>query len=137
MLQSMRRAYVLGLLFCVAVDVGPRLRQGGDRVQGEAWRALVRRRVGHLGVTAATLEAGPQVLGGRPAGVRRRSVIDVQQGRAAVHVWREALQHRGASLLDWGVVRRRRDWRVALGDGRVALSYWRVALVVDRRVTLD
>lgn len=105
---------MLGLLFWVALDVGPGLRQGGDGVQGEAGRALVSRGVGHLRVTAAALEAGPQVLGGGPAGVRGRSVVDVQQGGAAVHVWGEALQHRGASLLDWGVVRRRRDGRMAL-----------------------
>lgn len=105
---------MLGLLFCVALNVGPRLRQGGDGVQGEAGRALVSRGVGNLRVTATALEAGPQVLARWPAGVRGRSVVDVQQWGAAVHVWGEALQHRGASLLDWGVVWRRRDRRMAL-----------------------
>lgn len=102
------------LLFWVALNVGPGLRQSGDRVQGEAGRALVSGGVGNLGVTATALEAGPQVLAGWPAGVRGRAVVDIQQGRAAVHVWGEALQHRGAPLLDWGVVWRRRDWRMAL-----------------------
>lgn len=71
---------MLGLLFWVSLNVGPGLRQSGDRVQGEAWRALVSRGVGNLGVAAAALEAGPQVLAGWSAGVRGRSVIDVQQG---------------------------------------------------------
>lgn len=78
--STVRRAHMLGLLFCVALNVGPGLRQGGDRVQGEAGRALVSRGVGNLGVTATALEAGPQVLAGWPAGVRGRSVIDVKQG---------------------------------------------------------
>lgn len=112
--SAVRGAHMLGLLFGVALYVGPGLGQGGDGVQGKAGRALVGRGVGDLGVTAAALEAGPQVLAGRPAGVRGRPVVDVQQGRAAVHVRGEALQHRGASLLDRGVVRWRRDRRVAL-----------------------
>lgn len=105
---------MLGLLFCVALNVGPGLRQGGDRVQGEAGRALVSGGIGNLGVAATALEAGSQVLAGWPAGVRGRAVVDVQQGRAAVHVWGEALQHWGASLLDWGVVWRRWDWGMPL-----------------------
>lgn len=121
---------MLGLLFGVAVVVGPRLGKGGDGVQGEAGGAVVSGGVGHLGVAAAALEAGPQVLDGRAAGVRGRPVVDVQQGGAAVDVRGEALQHRGASLLDGGVLRRGRD-------RRVALRYRRVALVVDGRVTLD
>lgn len=135
--STVRRTHVLGLLFRVALHIRPGLRQGGDRVQREAGRALVSRGVGDLGVAAAALEAGPQVLAGRPAGVRGRAVVDVQQGRAAVHVRGEALQHWGASLWDRRVVRRRRDRRVALRDGRVALRYRRVALVVDGRVELD
>lgn len=132
-----RRAHVLGLLLLwVALDVRPGLRQSGDGVQGKAGWAVVGGRVGHLRVAAASLEAGPQVLAGRPAGVRGGSVVDIQQGRAAVHVGGEALQHRGASLLDRGVVGRRRGRRVALWDGRVALRYRRVALVVDGRVEL-
>ncbi len=75
--STMRRTHMLGLLFWVALNVGPGLRQGGDRVQGEARRALVSRGVGNLGVAATTLEAGPQVLAGWPAGVRGRAVIDV------------------------------------------------------------
>lgn len=71
---------MLLLLFCVAVNVGPRLRQGGDRVQGEAGWALVSGGISNLGVTATALEAGPQVLAGWPAGVRGRTAIDVQQG---------------------------------------------------------
>lgn len=71
---------MLGLLFWVALNVGPWLRQGGDGVQGEARWALVSRGVGYLRVTATALEAGPQVLAGWPAGVRGRAVIDVQQG---------------------------------------------------------
>lgn len=78
--STMIRAHMLRLLFYIALNVGPWFRQGGDRVQGEAGRALVSRGVCNLGVTAAALEAGPQVLGGRPAGVRGRSVINVQQG---------------------------------------------------------
>lgn len=121
---SVQRAPVGGapaLLFGVAVDVGPRLRQGGHGVQGEAGGALVGGGVGHLGVAAAALEAGPQVLAGRAAGVRGRPVADVQQGGAAVSVRGEALRHRGASLWDGGVVRGRRDGGVALGDRGVAL----------------
>lgn len=122
---------LLLLLLGVAVHVGPRLGQRGHGVQGEARRALIGGRVGHLGVAAAALEAGPQVLAGRPAGVGGGAVVDVQQRRAAVHVRREALQHRRASLRDGGVVRRGRDRGVALGDGRVAVGARRVALVVD------
>lgn len=134
-LQSAVRG-VLGLLLRVALNVGPGLGQCRDRVQREARRALVSRRVGHLGVTAAALEAGPQVLRGRPVGVRRRPVDDVQQGRASMHVGGEALQDRRASLLDRGVMRRRRDRRMTLWDGRVALGDRGVALVVDGRVKL-
>lgn len=105
---------MLGLLFYVALNVGPRLGQGGDGVQGEARGALVSGGVGDLGVTAAALEAGPQVLAGWAAGVRGRPVVDVQQRGAAVHVRGEALQHRGASLLDRGVVWRRRHRGMAL-----------------------
>lgn len=111
---SVLQSTVLGLLFGVALDVGSGFRQRGDGVQGEAGWTLVSRRVRDLGVTAPTLEAGPQVLAGGPAGVRGRAVVDVQQRRAAVHVRGEALQHRGTSLLDWGVVWWRRDWRMAL-----------------------
>lgn len=128
---------MLGLMLWVALDVGSGFGQGGDRVQREAWRALVSRGVCDLRVTAAALEAGPQVLAGWPAGVGGRAVVDVQQGRAAVHVRGEALQHGGTSLLDRGVVGRRRDWRTALRDGGVALRYRRVTLVVDGGVTLD
>lgn len=129
---------VLGLLLLgVALHVGPRLGQRGDGVQGEARRALVGGRVGHLGVAAPALEAGPQVLAGRPAGVGGGAVVDVQQRRAAVHVRGEALQHRRASLRDGGVVGRGRDRGVALGDGRVAVGARGVALVVDGRVALD
>lgn len=137
MLQSSVSRAHEALLFRVALDVRPRLRQGRDGVQREARRALVSRGVGDLGVATAALEAGPQELRGRPAGVRGRPVGDVQQGRAPVHVGREALQDRGASLLDRGVVRRRQDRGMALRDGRVALRYRRVALVVDGRVTLN
>lgn len=128
-MQCMRGAVVL--LLGVAVDVGPRLGKGGHGVQGEAGRALVGRRVRHLRVAAATLEAGPQVLAGGPAGVGGGPIGDVQQGRAAVHVRGEALQHGGASLWDGGVVGGRRHRRVALRDGRVALGHRGVALVVD------
>ena len=74
----LQSAHVLRLLLRVAVDVGPRLGQRGDRVQGEAGRALVGRGVGHLGVTAAALEAGSEVLAGRPVGVGGRPVVDIQ-----------------------------------------------------------
>lgn len=115
MLQStVRRAYMLRLLFGVALNVGSRLWQGGDGVQGEAGRALVSRGVRDFGITATALEAGPQVLAGRPAGVGSWAVVDVQHGRAAVHIRGEALQNWGTSLLDRGVVGRRRDWRMAL-----------------------
>lgn len=76
--STVRRAHVLGLLFWVALNIRPRLRQGGDRVQREAGRALVSRGVSNLRVTSPALETGPQVLAGRPAGVRGRSVVDVQ-----------------------------------------------------------
>lgn len=128
---------MLWLLFRVALNVGSRFWQGGNGVQGEAGRALVSRGVRDFGITATALEAGSQVLAGGPAGVGSRAVVDIQHGRAAVHVWGEALQNRGTSLLDRGVVGRRRDWRMALRDGRVALGYWGVTLVVDGRVTLD
>lgn len=104
-------------LLGVAVHVGPGLGQRGDGVQGEARRALIGGGVSHLRVAAPALEAGPQVLAGRPAGVGGGAVVDVQQWRAAVHVRREALQHRGASLRDRRVVGRGRDRGVALGDG--------------------
>lgn len=105
---------VLGLLFRVAVNVRAGLRQGGDRVQREAGRALVSGGIRDLGVTASALKAGPQVLAGRPAGVRGGAVVDVQQRRAAMHVRGEALQHWGTSLLNWGVMGGGWDWRVAL-----------------------
>lgn len=127
---------VLLLLLGVAVGVGPRLGQRGDGVQGEARRAVVGGRVGHLGVAAPALEAGPQVLAGRPAGVGGGAVVDVQQRRAAVHVGGETLQHRRASLRDGRVVGRGRDRGVALGDGGVAVGARRVTLVVDGRVAL-
>lgn len=125
-----------GLGFGIALYVGSGFRQGRDGVQGEARRALVRRRVGHLGVAPTALETGPQVLTGRSAGVGRRAVLHIKKGRAAMHVRGEALQHRRASLLDRGVVWKGRHGRVALRDGRVALRYRRVALVLDRRVAL-
>lgn len=53
-----------------------------------------------------------------------------------MHVRGEALQHRRTSLLERGVMWKRRHGRVALRDGRVALRYRRVALVLDRRVAL-
>lgn len=134
--SAVRRADVLGLGLRIALNVGPGFGQGGDGVQGEAGRALVRRRVGNLGVAPPTLETGPQVLAGRSAGVGSRAVLDVEEGRAAVHVRGEALQHRRTSLLDRRVMRKGRHGRVALRDGRVALRYRRVALVLDGRVAL-
>lgn len=134
--SSVLQSAVLGLRFGIALDVGSRFGQGGDGVQGEARRALVRRRVGHLRVAPPTLETGSQVLGGRAGGVGGRPVVHVEERRAAVHVRGEALQHRRAALLDRGVVRRKRRGRVALRDGRVALRDRRVALVVDGRVAL-
>lgn len=130
-------AYMVGLLFWIALDVGSGLRQGRDRVQGEPGRALVGRRVCNLWVTASTLEAGPQVLAGWPAGVWGWPIVNLQHWWTAVHVRGEALQHWGTSLLDWGVVRWRGHWRVSLCDGRVTLRDWRVTLVVDGRVSLD
>lgn len=131
--SAVRRANVR---FRVALCVGSRFGQGGDRVQGEAWRALVGRGVGDLRVAPTTLETGSQVLAGRPGGVGGRPVVHVEERRAAMHVWGEALQHRRPPLLDRGVMRRRRHGRVALRDGRVALRHRRVALVVDGRVAL-
>lgn len=135
--STVRRANVLGLRFGIDLYVGSRFGQGGDGVQGEARRALVRRRVRNLRVAAPTLETGSQVLAGRSGGVGGRPVVHIQKRRAPVHVWGEALQHRRAPLLDGGVMRRRRHHgRVALGDGRVALRYRRVTLVLDGRVAL-
>lgn len=134
--STVRRANVLGLRFGIPLYVGSRFRQGGDGVQGEARRALVRRRVGHLRVAPTALETGSQVLAGRSGGVGGRAVVHIKERRAAMHVWGEALQHRRPPLLDGGVMRRRRHGRVALRDGRVALRYRRVALVVDGRVAL-
>lgn len=87
-LQSpVRRANVLGLRFRIALYVGARFGQGGDRVQGEARRALVRRRVSHLRVAPATLKTGSQVLAGRSDGVGGGAVVHVKKRRAAMHVW--------------------------------------------------
>ena len=78
--STMRRAHMLGLLFLVALHVRPGLGQGGDRVQREAGWALVSRGIGNLRVASAALEAGPQMLAGRPTGVRGWSIVDIQQG---------------------------------------------------------
>lgn len=74
------------------------------------------------------------MVAGWPAGVGGRPIVDVQQGRAAVHVRGEMLrlEHRGAALGNGGVVLRR-DGGVALGDGGVSLGHRGVALVRDGR----
>lgn len=69
---------MLGLLLGVALDVGPWLGKGGDRVKGETGWALISRRISHFRVTATTLEAGSKVLAGGPVRVRSRSIVDVQ-----------------------------------------------------------
>lgn len=126
---------LLMLLGVAGVPVGPGLGQGGHGVQAEARRPLVGRRVCDLGVAATALEASPQVVAGWPAGVGGGPIIDIQQGRASVHVWGEALwlENWGATLGDGGVVLGR-DGGVALGrDGRVALGHRGVALVMNGR----
>lgn len=76
------------------------------------------------------------------AGVGSRTIVKFGQGRAAVHVrgetlqhWRATLLYRRMMLLNWGMTLL--DGGMALLDGGVSLWNRRVPLVRHRRMALN